>query len=196
MLDLILITQYRNDEPKNKNFYKKIEKVQYNVALSIAAAIKEILQTKLSNELCFESLKFRRWMRRLCMFYKNKAFKIPEYLLNLIPNDCGTYKNWKLDFAEAYLCRTDAFKFSFFPFLFLKENKLNPDLRSAKSYSSSRKHLLTSSWPNPFHLYKIHDPLRLTLLTRLRLGLSDLNKYRLIITFTVLSILRVLAALK
>ena len=55
---------------------------------------------------------------------------------------------------------------------------LDPDLRNAKSYSTFRKSLLKSGRPSPNHIYKIHDPLGLKLLTRLRLGLSHLNEHR------------------
>ena len=76
---------------------------------------------------------------------------------------------------KTYFCRTDAFKYSFFPYSISEWNKLDPDLRNAKSYSTFRKSLLTSGQPSPNNIYKIYDPLGLKLLTRLRLGLSDLN---------------------
>ena len=55
---------------------------------------------------------------------------------------------------------------------------LDPDLRNAKSYSTFRKSLLKSGRPSPNHIYKIHDPLGLKLLTRLRLGLNHLNEHK------------------
>ena len=54
-----------------------IERVQYNAALAITGAIKETSQIKLYKELGFESLKFRRWFRRLCFFYKLKITQFP-----------------------------------------------------------------------------------------------------------------------
>ena len=112
------------------------------------------------------------------MFYEIKTLKIPEYLYYLIPNDCRTYNTRNLDFVKTYLCRTDAFKYSFFPYSISEWNKLDPDLCNAKSYSKFRKSLLKSGRPSPNHIYKIHDPLGLKLLTRLRLGLSHLNEPR------------------
>ena len=50
------------------------------------------------------------------MFHKIKTLKIPEYLYYLIPNDHQTYNTQNLDFVETYFCRTDAFKYSFFPY--------------------------------------------------------------------------------
>ena len=166
------------DQPNNEGFCNKIERLQYNVALAVTGAIRGTSQTKLYNELGLESLIFRRWMRRLCMFYKIKILNILEYLYYLIPNDRRTYNTWNLDFVKTYLCRTDAFKYSFFPYSISEWNKLDPDLCNAKSYSKFRKSLLKSGRPSPNHIYKIHDPLGLKLLTRLRLGLSHLNEPR------------------
>ena len=166
------------DQPNNESFCNKIERVQYNAALAITGAIRGTSQTKLYHELGLESLKFRRWMRRLCMFYKIKTLKLPEYLYNLISNDHRTYNTRNLYSVETYFCRTDAFKYSFFPYSISEWNKLDPDLCNAKSYSKFRKSLLKSGRPSPNHIYKIHDPLGLKLLTRLRLGLSHLNEHR------------------
>ena len=44
-----------------------IARVQYNAALAITGAIKGTSQQKIYNELGFESLRFRRWFRRLCI---------------------------------------------------------------------------------------------------------------------------------
>ena len=101
------------------------------------------------------------------MFYKYKTFKIPEYLYYLIPNDHQPYNNQNLDFVETYFCRTDAFKYSFFPML------------NAKSYSMFRKSLLSLVNKAQIMFYKICDPLGLKFLTaRLRLGLSLINEHR------------------
>ena len=75
------------DQPNNESFWNKIESFQYNAAFEITGAIRATLQTKLYNEFGLKSLKFRTWMRRLCMFYKTKILKTPEYLHYLIPND-------------------------------------------------------------------------------------------------------------
>ena len=56
------------DQPNNDSFCDMIERVQYNAALAITGAIKGTSQLKLYKELGFESLKFRRWFRRLCFF--------------------------------------------------------------------------------------------------------------------------------
>ena len=59
-------------QPKNERLCRKIERVQYNAVLAITGAIKGTSQMKLYNELGLESLKFRRWFRKICLFFKIK----------------------------------------------------------------------------------------------------------------------------
>ena len=60
------------DQPNNEIFRTKIERIQYNAALAITGAIRGTSQIKLYKELGLESLRFRRWFRRLCTFFKIK----------------------------------------------------------------------------------------------------------------------------
>ena len=55
------------DQSNNDFFCDMIERVQYNVALGITGAIKGTSQLKPYKELSFQSLKFRRWFRCLCL---------------------------------------------------------------------------------------------------------------------------------
>ena len=71
------------DQPNNESFCNLIEKVQYNAALAITGAIKGTSQLKIYNELGIESLKFRRWFRRLCVFLKLKLPKFQSIYMNL-----------------------------------------------------------------------------------------------------------------
>ena len=95
------------DQPNNESFCNLIERVQYNVALAITGAIKGISQLKIDNELGFESLKFRRWFRRLCVFYKIKTTQIPKYLYELLLTESHTYNTRNIENVETYYCRTD-----------------------------------------------------------------------------------------
>ena len=65
------------DEPNNESFCNLIERIQYNAALAITGAIKGTSQHKIYKELGLESLKFRRWFKQLCIFYKIKTTQIP-----------------------------------------------------------------------------------------------------------------------
>ena len=73
------------DQRNLSSLTNKIESVQYNAALAITGAIRGTSKEKLYQELGFESLKDRRWLRRLCHQYKIVSAKQPAYLYDLIP---------------------------------------------------------------------------------------------------------------
>ena len=63
------------DQPDNSALYDKIESVQYNAALAITGAIMGTSREKLHQELGLQSLRNRKWLRRLCYFHKtNRTF--------------------------------------------------------------------------------------------------------------------------
>ena len=70
----------------NSSFHEKLESIQYSACLAITGAIRGTSSEKLYQELGLESLKSRRWFRKLCHFYKILNEKSPSYLFNLIPN--------------------------------------------------------------------------------------------------------------
>ena len=57
-------------------------------------------------------------------------------------------------------------------------NKLDINLRNAKSFLIFRNSLLKIGRPIQNPIYKIHDPMGIKYLTRLRLGLSHLNDHK------------------
>ena len=70
------------DRAFNESFQNKLESVQYNAALAITGAIRGSSREKLYQELGLESLKSRRWYRKLCLFFKLKKINIPlTYLI-------------------------------------------------------------------------------------------------------------------
>ena len=58
------------DQPHNEKSTDTVESIQCNAALAIAGAIQGTSNKKLYNKLGLEHLKYRRWMRRLCLFHK------------------------------------------------------------------------------------------------------------------------------
>ena len=94
---------------------KKVERIQYNAAFAITSAIRDTSQTKLYNELGFESLKFRRWLRKLCIFCKIKKTGLPEYLCNVILQSNHQHNTQSTEDVKAFYCRTDIFQYSHFP---------------------------------------------------------------------------------
>ena len=80
------------DKPNNMNICKKIESLQYNTALAITGAIRGSSKEKLFEELGFEYLSLRRWLRKLCLFYKIVVNKSPNYLYNYVSTVNQSYQ--------------------------------------------------------------------------------------------------------
>ena len=72
-------------QPSNDVFSDKLETVQYNATLAITGAIKGISRETFYQEIWLEYLQQRRWMRRLCLFYKVVSTKLPAYIYDTIP---------------------------------------------------------------------------------------------------------------
>ena len=145
--------------------------------MAITGSIQKTTKVKLYKELGLESIKSRRSFRHLCCLYKIKTFGLPSYLSNLISSGVHSYNTQNSENDVTYHCRTDNFKYSFFPWTILEWNKL--DLTLCKSsYIIFRNSLLKMIYSSPNPMYDIHNPLGLCILIRLRLGLSHLNKHK------------------
>ena len=86
-----------------------------------------------------------------------------------------TQKMLKLVIGE--LIKLNIF-FSFFRYSIIEWNKLDINLRNAKSFLIFRNSLLKIGRPMQNSIYNIHDPVGIKYLTRLRLGLSHLNEHK------------------
>ena len=60
------------DRAFNESFQNNLEPVQHDAALAVTGAIRGSSREKLYQELGLESLKSRRWYRKLCLFFKLK----------------------------------------------------------------------------------------------------------------------------
>ena len=80
----------------NESFRNRLESVQYNAALAITGAIRDSSREKLYQELVLESLRSRRWYRKLCLFFKLFVFKKNSYF-------------FKKNFIHIYLCFLQSF---------------------------------------------------------------------------------------
>ena len=74
--------------------------------------------------------------------------------------------------------RHDYFKNSFFPSAITEWNKLKLNIKNSASLNIFLKKLLNFIRPCANSIFNIHNPLRIKLLTRLRLGLSHLHKHK------------------
>ena len=111
-----------------------------------------------------------------CYFYKIKNNGIPSYLAELIPSEFHLYNTWNKRNITTFSCKTDTFKYSFFPRTINEWNKLNFSIR-ASSFNIFRANLIKIIRPIPNSVFGIFNPLGLKLITRLRLGLSHLNEH-------------------
>ena len=163
------------DQPNTERFCQQIESAQYNASLAIAGAIKGKPRLKLYNEIGLEPLKFRRWFRKLCTFYKIESTGSPSYLYDLIPKSSHMYNTRSVEDVAMLYSRTDIFKYSFFPSTISEWNKLDLKIRQSKTLLTFQNALIKIGRPIPKPIYNVYNPVGLKLLTRLRLGLSRLN---------------------
>ena len=100
--------------------------------MPLLGVIKSTSQMKLYNdynELGLHSLKFRRWFRNLCLFFKIEKHGIPEYLFNIILQSNHQYNTLTTDNIATLYCRKDAFKCFYFPATIIERSKLGVKLR-------------------------------------------------------------------
>ena len=77
-----------------------------------------------------------------------------------------------------YYCKVDTFKNSFFPNFINEWNKLDDEITGATSFSLFKASLLKMGRSHANSTYRIHSPVGISLLTRLRLGLIHLNEHK------------------
>ena len=80
---------------------------------------------KLNNDLGLGSLEFRQSFRKLCLLFKIKKTGLPEYLFNMIPQSNHRYNTRSTEDVTTFYCRTDVFKYSYFPYATPEWNKLD-----------------------------------------------------------------------
>ena len=102
---------------------------------------------------------------------------VPNYLINLIPRCEQTIRTRK-NSVPIYHCRTDCFKYSFFPSTLNEVFKLDDSIGNSESIEIFKSKLLSLIHPVQSNIYSIFDEKGLKLLTRLQLGLSHLNEHK------------------
>ena len=162
----------------NESFHNKLETLQYSAALATTGAIRGSSREKLYQELGLESLKLRRWYRKLVVFYKINASKCPTYLYKLIPKRECPYQTRQLKDIPLINVKHDFFKNSFFPSTIIDWNNMDDNIRFSPSLEVFKKSILNVIRPKENHTFDIHNPVGVKLLTRLRLGLSHLHEHK------------------
>ena len=154
----------------------KIESVQYNASLAITGAIRGTSQEKLYQELGLESLKRRRWLRRMCYFYKLIKTQKSLYLFNLIPPKLNSLRH--PNSYSVMRCRNDYFKIFFIPYVTREWNRLSTEIRNSTSSQQLRNCFYLSLNQPVLHCFSIHHPASVIFLFRLRLAFSHLPEHK------------------
>ena len=167
------------DKAFNESIHAKLESLQYNTTLAITGAIKGPSTEKIYEELGLESLKLRRWYRKMSFLYKVLKSESPSYLFNTIPNSNNRqHQTRNSGNVSSFFAKHDYFKNSFFTSTITEWNKLDCYIRNAESFKVFKKRLLTFIRPMPNSIYNIHNPLGVKYLTRLRIGFSHLKEHK------------------
>ena len=117
--------------------------MQFNAALAITGVNRDSVPEKLYQGLEPEYLHDRRWMRRLCLFYKVLLIKVPKYIYRFILPFRHSFRNPNL--FTSFTCRNEYFKSSFLPSVINDWNKLDPKIRNSTTYLNFKK------CPNKFY---------------------------------------------
>ena len=130
------------DKPDNQNFENKLEKVQYKACLAITGAIQGTSGQRLHGELGLISLSKKGWYNKLIFFYKVVKGLLPDYLQSYI--EVPSQDNYLLRSVSAGKWKplpswSKRFKKVFFPYCIDEWNKLNPEVRNAKSIYKFKK---------------------------------------------------------
>ena len=166
------------DQPQNESLCEKLESAQYKATLAITGAIQGSSRDKIYQELGLESLKLRRWYKHLSCMYKIIKEEALNYLINFVPK-CETNIRTRNNSIPTFNCRTNCFKYSFFPSTLNDWFNLDLNIRNSESISIFKSKLLSFIRPVQTNIYNIFDLKGLKFQTRLILGLSHLNEYRL-----------------
>ena len=121
-------------------FVKKLNLFNTKQLLQLLVQLK-VPHKKTLEELGLETLKSRRWLRRLCCMYKIINIGIPKYLTDLIPKREIGY-NIRNRNKSFFHCRTESFKNSFFPYTIEAWYSLDPSIINSNSLEVSKSKLL------------------------------------------------------
>ena len=119
-----------------------------------------------------------RWFRRLTLFYKISNGHTPSYLADQITERSEMNINLRRRHSIiAPPSRTERYTNSFFPYCISHWNELDDSVKNLPSISSFKEHLIKFIRP-PRRTFDICDRFGISLLTKIRVGFSDLRDHR------------------
>ena len=145
--------------------------------MAVTGAVRGSPSEKLYQELGLESLKNRRWFRKLCQLYKILKSKSPRYLFDIISTKLRVHNTRYCDNILLLKNKHNFFRNSFFPSSIAEWNKLSREVRNSENIKIFKKRLSEFIRPSPNSVFDIYNPYGIKLLTRLCLSLSHLNEH-------------------
>ena len=161
------------------SFQKKLETIQYNAALAITGTIRGTSREKVYSELGLESLQYRLWYRKLCVFYKISNNMSPKYLSDIIPSTTRRYSSRNENNIPLVRVNNSNFMNTFFLSTITERNKLDLSIRNSASLNVFKGRLLQFVRLLENSVFTCHNPIEIKYLTRLRLGLSHHRYHKL-----------------
>ena len=144
------------------NLMEKLEVVQYSAALAVTGTWRGTSREKLYAELGWESLSFRRWSRRMTLFYKIMNNLTPWYTKEPIPPPYHSHYSLRnQDVIGRIRARIEKFQFRFYPNCISEWNKLDPEIRITPSIAAFKSKLLSIIRPPAKSAFGIHNPNRI-----------------------------------
>ena len=128
-----------------------------------------------------ESLRSRRWLRRISYFYKLITTQKPLYHFNLISPKLNSLRH--LNTYSAMRCRDDYFENLFVSYVVREWNKLHficsgTEICNSSSYQQFRKRRLSFIKSICSTSFSINHPVGVKLLVRVRLGFRHLRAHK------------------
>ena len=151
---------------------------QYNATLAIKGAIRGTSKEKIYQELGSESLRKRRWHGKLCYFFKIFKGQSPKYLFRILPSVSKAYNARTNDKVSLFSGKHNFFINSFVPSTVIEWNKFDLKIRNSKTFSTFKKSILKFIRTSSNSVFNRHSPKGIKLITRLKLGLSNLGEHK------------------
>ena len=154
-----------------------LERIQYKAALIVSGCWQGTSRKKMCEELGWESLSDRRWLRRLTIFYKI-AKGLPPYLSTHIPKRNEINMVLRNRCESIPFTRTKRHEISFFPYTIKRWKNLDENAKSKPYTESFKKYINNCIRPPGNPVFVIGDRYGINLLIQIRVGFTDLREDR------------------
>ena len=157
---------------------ERVERVQYQAALAITGTWQGTNRNKLYEELGWENLCDRRWLRRLIQIYKMHNRISPKYLYDYLPPPrsllCGQVSHTYHNLA----CNSIRYMNSFLPNAIQIWYEIGNEFHVIPNIKEFKKKIINIIRPPSNSVYGINSIFGLKLIFQLRVGLSPLKAHK------------------